>query len=99
MCQSHQPVVDMTEGRRAMPVGPSFAPVVLLVQVAPPVVRYPRHGTWYPLVLGVVIGWREARAGVRLLGAVVPEPVLARLVRTDHRVARRAPVCGGVLAR
>jgi hypothetical protein len=53
--------------------------------------------TWYRLVNGVVQWRRELGTLQVLVGAVVPEPILARLEAADERVTGRVRMCGCML--
>jgi hypothetical protein len=54
--------------------------------------------SWRPLLERVVLGRRERRPFAELIGCVVPEPVLTRLLAPNHRV-RGLRVSGGMLTR
>jgi hypothetical protein len=69
------------------------------VQVSLPVSWHAAARSWYRLVQRVMQGWSQVRTGEVLLGRVVPEPVLARLVASDDRVPRVGRVAAGVLRR
>ena len=67
------------------------------VQVRLPVRRHVTAGPGRGLVLRVVGRWSQRRPVVRLLGAVVPEPVLTRLEALDELVPGLDEVAGCVL--
>jgi hypothetical protein len=62
------------------------------VEVVLPVVGHAAGGSRYGLIERVVVRWREHRAIENIFRHVVPEPVLLRLVRLDHRVVLGAGV-------
>src|SRR4051794_32427049 len=77
----------------------SIGPCDRSVQVALPVARNPPGWTWNCLVERMMLGRCEFRSVVELVVGEAPEPVLARFVAADERMAggRRvlAPVLGG----
>ncbi len=66
--------------------------VVLLTEQVGPVARHTTAGTGYGLVLGMALRWRKFGTLVVVIGLVVPEPVFARLERSDDRVPGLSPV-------
>ena len=64
-----------------------------------PVSGHPTRGSRHRLVERVVTGWSEGRSLEVLLGAVVPEPILARLEALDDRMTGFSRVAAGVLGR
>src|SRR4051812_4552410 len=76
--------------------GPTTRPSTS-VEVVLPVRRYGAVGAWGRLVGRMALVAGQHGAVVRLVVAVVPEPVLPRLEAGDQRVTGLLPVRGGVL--
>jgi hypothetical protein len=67
------------------------------MEVALPVCRHSPGGSRRRLVERMMLWWGERRTVVELLGAVVPEPVLARFEAADQRMPGIGCVVAGVL--
>ena len=67
------------------------------MQVVLPVGWNAAGWAWYRLVNGVVQRRRGPRTFHVLVGAVVPEPILARLEAADNRVTGGVRMCGCML--
>jgi hypothetical protein len=84
-------------GRPVLSTGAVGESVIPSVEVTLPVPGHPTRGSRHRLVERVVKRRSEGRPLDVLLGTVVPEPVLGRLVALDDRMARFSGVATGVL--
>lgn len=64
----------------------------MLTEQLGPIARHSAPGTRDRLVLGMTFGCGKFGTVVIVIGLVVPEPVLARLERSDDRVPSLSPV-------
>jgi hypothetical protein len=69
------------------------------MEVALPVRRHAPGGSRRGLVQWMMLWWGELRTVVELIGAVVPEPVLAGFEAADQGMAGICGVVAGVLRR